>query len=92
MDEEQKALIESVVHEAAAPFTGVVADLVGLAGGDALHRFREERNNRRAKNARDTLDAAGRALVARGVTPTVKPGRKLLSRFLKQYRIKVIPA
>lgn len=69
MDQEGKALINAVVHEAAAPFTGVISDLVGISGGDALKAFRAKKQERREQNEREILDAAGRALKARGKNP-----------------------
>jgi hypothetical protein len=69
MNEDEKAIIQAVVHEAAVPFTGVVADIVGIAGGDTLKAFWARKQERLEKNEREVLDAAGKVLENRGKKP-----------------------
>lgn len=69
MDEESKAVINAVVHEAAAPFTGVVADLVGVLGGDRLKQFRESKRARQEKNELETVEAAAALVLQRKIEP-----------------------
>lgn len=69
MEEEQKALIGALVHEAAAPIAGVLSDLIGVAGGDALHAFRQRKIEQRLKNQNDTIQIAKKALAELAATP-----------------------
>jgi len=69
LDEETKTVIQAVVKEVAAPFTGVVTDLVGICGGDRLKRFRERKRERQDQNERDTVEAAAKLVDLRDIKP-----------------------
>lgn len=83
MNDDDKALVQAVVHEAAAPLMGPIADIVGLAGGDWLAAVRKKRNEKREQNQRETLETAGRLLSERGIKPAQDTGREKVADILE---------
>lgn len=85
MDEESKALISAVVHEAAAPYRKFAESLIGLVAVDRIEEMREERRERRrVKNKVSTAQEAVQLVQHRQVIPDPETPEEHLEQIFEQ--------
>jgi len=77
MDDEAKELAKVGMEVAMKPFTDLVADVIGVSGGDKLHEFREYKKAMRAEHQAAIGAQAAKLLAARKATPDTdtNPGK-----------------
>jgi hypothetical protein len=83
MDELEKAALDATAKAALAPFTGVISDVIGAAGGDALASYRERKRRERAIQNEKLIEEFQAVLKNRGAEPDPTTPKELVEEIIE---------